>query len=326
MERENVQTNPNDRILVKILKTETSKTLIALCLLCFVLSVFRSSVFLTQNNLFNILRQTSINAIIAIGITFVLLTGGIDLSVGSVAGFASLVTAMLLVKGQSMATAMFVGLASGLTIGVVSGLLVAKLKIPPFIATLSMLTTFRGVIMVLSEGRPFTQLGDAFGFIGTGYIGIIPFPVVLMLVFVALAHYVLKHTRFGRYLYAIGGNEEAARLSGIKTDKIKILVYVISAFFATISGFIMAARVDSATPLAGDGAELDAIAAAVIGGVSLSGGKGVVIGTLIGSLIIGVLNNGMVLLDVSVFYTKIVKGLVILLAVIIDIISKKKHS
>ncbi len=241
------------------------------------------------------------------------------------AGFTALIIALLIRAQVAMALALPAGLAAGLFIGLVSGLLVTRIAIPPFIATLAMLTLLRGVIMVLSQGQPVTGLGPALGFIGTGYLGPFPFPVLLMLFCVAVAAYVLRNTRFGRHVYAVGGNAEAARLSGIRSRQVLVATYMLSGFFAAVSGTIMAARVNSATPLAGDGAELDAIAAAVIGGVSLAGGKGLVVGGLIGALIIAVLNNGLILMDVTVFYTKVVKGLVILLAVAMDSLGRYKE-
>lgn len=321
-----IDTNSIKGFVRRTFSTQISKTICALLMLCALLTIFRPETFFTVNNMFNIFRQASINAIIVVGITFVLITGGIDLSVGSVAGFTSLVTALLIKAGVNVFAALGTGILIGLTAGYISGLFITKIKVPPFIATLAMLTTFRGAIMVLSQGQPVTQLGSTFSYIGTGYVGPIPFPVIMMLVFVAIAAYILKNTRFGRHVYAVGGNSEAARLSGIKTHKVIISCYMLSGLFATISGMIMAARVDSATPLAGDGAELDAIAAAVIGSISLSGGKGFVVGGLIGALIIAVLNNGMILMDVSVFYTKVVKGIVILLAVVIDSLSRIKEN
>lgn len=312
------------KVIGKLFSTQISKTIAALIILCVLLSIFQPDTFFTFNNLFNVFRQASINTIMVVGLSFVLITGGIDLSVGSVAGLTGLITAMLIKADVNLFLAIPIALTLGLAIGFASGLFITKLNIPPFISTLAMLTTFRGVINVLSQGQPVTRLGDTFDFIGTGYIGPVPFPMILMLLLVLVISYVLKSTRFGRHVYAVGGNTEAARLSGIKTHKTIITCYMLSALFASIAGLVMTARVDSATPLAGSGAELDAIAAAVIGGISLSGGKGNVAGGLIGALIIAVLNNGMVLMNVSVFYTLVVKGIIILLAVIIDSVSRIK--
>ncbi len=305
-------------MLIKLWKHENIKTLLALLLLSVLVYIFRPDVFLSQTNLFNIARQTSVNAIMAIGITFVIVTGGIDLSIGSVAGFSAIIMAFLLKDDYNLFLVLVAGGVVGILCGCVSGTFISKVKIAPFIVTMAMMTILRGAITVLSQGKPITNLGDDFGFIGTGHIRDVPFPVICMIIIAIAAHYVINHTPFGRHVYAVGGNEEAARLSGINVDFIKICCYSICAFLATVSGAIMAARVNSATPLAGDGAELDAIAAAVIGGISLSGGKGTIIGALIGALIIGVLNNGIILLDIDVFYTKIVKGVVILVAVILD--------
>ena len=309
----------------RVLGTPIAQTLLALFLLCAFLTAFRPDTFFTLANLFNIFRQASINGIMVVGLTFVLVSGGIDLSVGSVAGFTALAVALLLKAQVPVGVALTAGAALGVVVGGLAGLLITRMAIPPFIATLAMLTILRGTIMVLSQGQPVTGLGATFGFIGTGYLGPFPFPVLLMLLCVLAAAYILKHTRFGRHVYAIGGNAEAARLSGIRTGRTIVACYMLSGLFATVSGMIMASRVNSATPLAGDGAELDAIAAAVIGGISLSGGKGFVVGGLVGALIIAVLNNGLILMDVSVFYTKVVKGAVILLAVAVDSLGRFKE-
>ncbi len=312
------------RIISNLYQSQIVKTIFALFLMCLLLTISRPNTFFTVKNMFNVLRQASVNSLIVCGITFVLITGGIDLSVGSVAGFTSLITAIAIKSDVNVFIAIGLGLGLSLLIGFLSGALVTWIKVPPFITTLAVMTTFRGVIMVLSGGQPVTILGDTFGFIGTGYIGIIPFPVILMFLATLVVAYILKYTKFGRHLYAVGGNVEAAHLSGVRTSYTTIKAYMFSALFASIAGMVMASRVDSATPLAGDGAELDAIAAAVIGGISLAGGKGNVIGGLIGALIIAVLNNGMVLMDVPVFYTNVVKGLVILLAVVVDSLDKIK--
>jgi ribose transport system permease protein len=310
------------RYLRHLWESDLSKTLIALFLVCAGIGIARPRTFLTFNNFINVLSQTSVNGALAVGMSFILLTGGIDLSVGSVAAFSSLITAMLLVDGHNIFVALMAGFAVAVSIGAFSGLLVDKLSLPPFIVTLSTMTIFRGTTIVVSQGKPVTQLGDAFSYIGVKYIGFIPISILIMGGMFLVSYYALHHTRFGRYVYAMGGNKEAARLSGINTTAITISVYVICAFCASIAGMIMASRVNSATPTTADGAEMDAIAAAVIGGVSLSGGKGKIMGSLIGVLLIGVLNNGLVLLDIDVFWTKVVKGLIILFAVIVDTLSK----
>ncbi|WP_346355498.1 ABC transporter permease [Azotosporobacter soli] len=279
--------------------------------------------FLDVNNLLNVARQVSINAIISVGMTMVILTGGIDLSVGSTVALAGSVTAGLLTAGQGMSTAILAGLVIGVVLGCFNGFLITRANVPPFIATLGTMTAARGFTLVYTDGRPITGMDDAFRFLGGGYIAGIPVPVVLMIIVFAAAYVVLRQTKFGRYVYAIGGNEEAARLSGIHTKKILLSVYSIAGLLAGFSGIIMASRLNSAQPTAGVSFELDAIAAVVLGGTSLSGGMGTIGGTLIGALIIGILDNGLNLLNVSSFYQQVAKGAVILLAVIVDNRRKK---
>ncbi|WP_124728777.1 ABC transporter permease [Staphylospora marina] len=286
-------------------------------LICAVLSVVTPD-FLTVTNLFNILRQISINALLAFGMTLVILTGGIDLSVGSVLAMSGAVTATLLSGGTDALTASLSGLAVGVLLGAANGLLVSYGRIAPFIATLATMTICRGGVLVLTEGKPISFHSEVFSLLGKGYFLEIPVPVVWMLVFCLLLHMILRHTVFGRHVYAVGGNEEAALYSGIRTERIKLAVYTMSGFFAAFGGIILTSRLHSAQPVAGMGYELDAIAAAVLGGTSLSGGRGWMFGTLVGAMIMGVLDNGLNLLDVSSFYQQVVKGCVILLAVLLD--------
>lgn len=291
--------------------------LLGLLLLGIALTIL-SDRFFTLDNLLNVARQISINAIISVGMTLVILTGGIDLSVGSIVALTGSITAGLLVGGQGIVPAMLLGMVVGALLGLFNGVLITRAEIPPFIATLGTMTAARGFTLVYTDGRPITGMEDAFRYLGGGYIAGIPVPVIIMLVIFAAAYIMLKKTRLGRYIYAIGGNEEAARLSGINTKKILLSVYVLGGLLAGISGIIMASRLNSAQPTAGVSFELDAIAAVVLGGTSLSGGVGTIGGTLIGALIIGVLDNGLNLLNVSSFYQQIAKGLVILLAVFLD--------
>ena len=291
--------------------------LLGLVILCVVLTGL-SDRFLTMDNLLNVTRQVSINAVISVGMTLVILTGGIDLSVGSILAFAGSITAGLLSGGQSLVPAIIVGVVAGAFIGMINGALITRAGIPPFIATLGTMTAARGFTLVYTDGRPITGMEEAFRFLGGGYIAGIPVPVIIMAVIFLLAHIMLTRTKFGRYVYAIGGNEEAARLSGIGTKKILLSVYTLAGLLAGFSGVIMASRLNSAQPTAGAGFELDAIAAVVLGGTSLSGGVGTVGGTLIGAMIIGVLDNGLNLLNVSSFYQQVAKGVVILLAVYVD--------
>ncbi|MCL1146998.1 ribose ABC transporter permease [Shewanella marinintestina] len=298
-----------------------NKSLIALFSLIFVVSLLNPN-FLTLDNLLNILRQTSINAIIAVGMTIVILTAGIDLSVGSVLALSGAIVATLIGMDVPVVVALPVALIAGAALGAISGIIVAKGKVQAFIATLVTMTLLRGVTMVYTDGRPvptgFTDTADSFTWLGTGYVLGIPVPVWLMAIVFIGAWYLLNHTRFGRYIYAVGGNESAARLSGIAVDKVKIAAYAICGSMAALAGIIVTARLSSAQPTAGMGYELDAIAAVVLGGTSLMGGKGRIMGTLIGALIIGFLNNALNLLDVSSYYQMIAKASVILLAVLID--------
>ncbi|EJL6276639.1 MULTISPECIES: ribose ABC transporter permease [Vibrio] len=297
------------------------KSLIALLFLVVVVS-FLNPNFFTVDNLLNILRQTSVNAIIAVGMTLVILTAGIDLSVGSVLALCGAFAATLVSMEVPVLVAVPTALLAGAALGAISGIIIAKGKVQAFIATLVTMTLLRGVTMVYTDGRPistgFTDTADTFAWFGTGYALGIPVPVWLMVVVFAGAWYLLNHTRFGRYVYAVGGNESATRLSGINVDRVKIGVYAICGLLAALAGIIVTSRLSSAQPTAGMGYELDAIAAVVLGGTSLMGGKGRIMGTLIGALIIGFLNNALNLLDVSSYYQMIAKAVVILLAVLVD--------
>lgn len=285
---------------------------------------FTSDSFFTLDNLLNLLRQISINALIAFGMTFVILTAGIDLSVGSILALGSALTAGLLTSGMDPILAVLLGLLIGLALGAINGLIITKGKVAPFIATLATMTVYRGITLVYTDGRPITGLSDSFTFemIGKGYVFGIPFPVIIMLITFAILYFILKKTIFGRQVYAIGGNEEASILSGIKADRVKIWVYSLTGMLSVLAGIILTSRLNSAQPTAGSSFELDAIAAVVIGGTSLMGGRGKIVGTLIGVLIIGVIDNGLNLLNVSSFYQQIVKGGIILLAVLLDRRSK----
>lgn len=297
------------------------KSLIALLFLVVVVS-FLNPNFFTVDNILNILRQTSINAIIAVGMTLVILTAGIDLSVGSVLALCGAFAASLIALEVPVFAAVPIALLAGAVLGGISGIIIAKGKVQAFIATLVTMTLLRGVTMVYTDGRPistgFTDTADAFAWFGTGYALGIPVPVWMMVIVFAAAWYLLNHTRFGRYVYAMGGNESAARLSGINVDRIKMGVYAICGLLSALAGIIVTSRLSSAQPTAGMGYELDAIAAVVLGGTSLMGGKGRIMGTLIGALIIGFLNNALNLLDVTSYYQMIAKAVVILLAVLVD--------
>ena len=287
---------------------------IGLILLVVVISVLNTA-FLDLSNLLNLLRQVSINGLIAFGMTFVILTGGIDLSVGSILALSSAFTAILITSGLDPIVALIVGVLGGFLLGVFNGVLVTFGSMAPFIATLATMTIFRGLTLVITDGNPITDLGDSYLFqlFGKGYFFGIPVPAVTMIIV-----FIVQKTTFGRHTYAIGGNEVASKISGIKVNKVKILIYGISGLMSALAGAILTSRLNSAQPTAGTSYELDAIAAVVLGGTSLTGGKGRIVGTLIGVLIIGVLNNGLNLLGVSSFYQQVVKGIVILIAVLID--------
>lgn len=284
------------------------------------LVTFMKPNFIAPTNLFNLLRQVSTNALIAFGMTFVIITGGIDLSVGSTLALTSALMAGLIASGFDPMLAMFFSLISGALLGAFNGLLITKGKMAPFIATLATMTIYRGLTLVYTDGNPITGIGESFIFkyVGRGYLFGIPFPVILMLISFAILYVVLHKTTFGRKTFAIGGNEKASLIAGIKNDRIKIGVYAISGLMASLAGIIITSRLNSAQPTAGASYEMDAIASVVLGGTSLSGGRGRIMGTLIGALIIGTLNNGMNLLGVSSFYQQVVKGIVIIIAVLLD--------
>ena len=292
---------------------------IGLILLIIVVSILNPS-FLDLSNLLNLLRQISINGLIAFGMTFIILTGGIDLSVGSILALSSAFIALMITSGVDPIIALIIGVLIGFVLGAVNGLLVTKGNMAPFIATLATMTIFRGLTLVITDGNPITNLGDSYLFqlFGKGYFIGIPVPAVTMIIVFVILLIILQKTTFGRHTYAIGGNEVAAKISGIKVNKIKILIYGISGLMSALAGGILTSRLNSAQPTAGTSYELDAIAAVVLGGTSLTGGKGRIVGTLIGVLIIGVLNNGLNLLGVSSFYQQVVKGVVILIAVLIN--------
>lgn len=283
--------------------------------------------FLTVDNLLNILRQTSINAIIAMGMTFVILTAGIDLSVGSILAFAGAVCASLVAADVSLIVALTTTILVGAALGAASGTIVAYFGVQAFIATLVGMVMVRGAVLVFTDGRPIStgnfEVANAFYEVGGGYFVGIPIPVIIAALVFLICWYVLNFTRLGRYTYAIGGNEQVTKLSGINVAQIKVVVYAISGALAALAGIILTARLESAQPTAGLAYELDAIAAVVLGGTSLAGGRGRIFGTLVGALIIGVLNNALNILDVSSYYQMIAKGAVILLAVTLDGRSKK---
>ncbi|ABV33885.1 MULTISPECIES: ABC transporter permease [Pseudothermotoga] len=300
----------------------------------FILFSFLSNRFLTVGNLWTILRQTSVNLCIAVGMTYVILAGGIDLSVGSTLGFAGAVTARLLKYGFTMSTfgvvlqfgvvgASVIGILAGLIVGFLNGFIITFFNVPAFVATLGTMTAVRGFVMLWTKGYPITKLGNTFNMIGSGWFLGIPTPVWIAALITFIGSIFLRASRFGRYVYAVGGNEKAAILSGVNSKATKLVTYMISGTLAALAGLIITSRLDSAQPNAGLQYELDAIAATVIGGASLSGGKGTIEGTLIGALIIGVLNNGLVLTGVSPFWQQVAKGFIIIAAVVAERIGKR---
>ena len=273
--------------------------------------------FLTTSNLINVARQVSINAIVAAGMTFVIITGGIDLSVGSTIALAG--CAALLVAGPlGDVVGMTAGILVAAGVGFLNGALVAWGRVPPFITTLATMTVVRGAALVLTNGEPIVKTEGPYLWLGQASVGPIPVPILLMVATLFGAHWFLSRTRWGTYVYAVGGNAEAARLSGISLAGIQILVYVLGGALAGLAGLVLAARLSSAQPNTGVGFELDAIAAVVLGGTSLMGGEGTIWGTTVGAFIIGILNNGFNLMNVSPFYQLIAKGAVIVLAVLVD--------
>ncbi len=301
-----------------------------LILMCLILSIL-SPAFMSMGNMMNIIRQISVIGLIAFGVTMCIITTGIDLSSGSVLALAAVVAASL-AQQPDWAARMYPGLPAlpvivpilaglgvGALCGFINGALIAKTGIPPFIATLGMMTAARGMALLYAQGRPISTLTSDYNFIGQGVILGIPFPVIILLVVAFISRLLLKHTKFGKYTYAIGGNENAAVVSGVNIDKYKILIYTYAGMLAGLAGVVLSSRISSGQPGLGNSYELDAIASAVIGGTSLSGGIGTIPGTIVGALIIGVMNNGLTLLNVQAYTQLIVKGVIIVGAVILDV-------
>ena len=305
------------------MKARRFGTVIGLGVLCAILWALTPH-FLTVSNLLNVAQQTSINAIVAVGMTFVIISGGIDLSVGSIVALSGVVLGSLLQGGQPLAVALAAALAVGIACGLLNGALVSIGGLPPFIATLGMMSVARGAALVFTEGRPVSGFDEGFRSLATGSPGFVPAPVVVMIAVYVVAHIVLTRTTFGRYVYAIGGNEEATRLSGVAVRFHKTAIYAVSGVMSAIAAIVLTARLNSAQPIAGTMYELDAIAATVIGGTSLMGGEGTLAGTLVGALIMSVLRNGLNLLGVSSFLQQIVIGGVIVGAVLVDTVLKRR--
>ena len=294
--------------------------------------------FLSSINLFNVMRQVSITGLLALSMTFVILTAGIDLSVGSLLAFAGLVAAAVAKGGLAnrftvgeggvgygWGLAALSAIVVGLLCGYLQGLAVTRLKVPPFVVTLGGMSAFRGAALLFSGGGPISGFEPSFTWWGQGKIGPVPVPVIIFLAFAVLAHITLRYTRYGRQVYAVGGNPEAARLSGLNVNRIIASVYVISGFFCGLASFVLAARLNSAEAVAGTGYELTVIASVVIGGTSLFGGSGTILGTVVGTILIGVLLNGLILMDVSSYIQQIIIGIIIVLAVAFDTFAKSRR-
>jgi ribose/xylose/arabinose/galactoside ABC-type transport system permease subunit len=292
----------------------------AFLLMLILFSVLNPS-FLTPRNIINLLRQITFNSILAMGMTMVIITGGIDLSVGSLVALVGVITASLVKADHQLLPvplAVLIGVALGTFCGYINGFIVTRGKLAPFITTLVMMTAARGVAQLLTQGKPVTGLAKNFLFIGAGSIFVIPVPVYILILITFLSYFILNNTRTGRYIYAVGGNEQAANASGLKVSRTKCFVFAFSGSMSALVGIILAARLNSATPIVGVGYEMNAIAATVIGGTSLEGGRGKIIGTLIGGLIIGTISNGLDILNVSAYWQQIIKALIILGAVLLD--------
>jgi ribose transport system permease protein len=299
--------------------------IIALILLIVAFS-FTSEYFFTANNFMNIARQVSVTAIVAVGMTFVIISGGIDLSVGANLAFSGVVAAMSFSATGSAPLALLVGVATGGAIGLINGIITAKGKITGFIVTLATMGAIRGFAFILTGGNPVTASDKSFTFFGIGNIAGVAVPIIIMVIIIALGSFFLNTTKFGKYVYAVGGNERASRWTGLKVDRVQLAVYAVVGVLAGLAGVILAGRLGSGQPFAGDGFELDVIAAVILGGSSLAGGRGKIFGTVIGVLIIGVLNNGLTLLDVSSYWQMVVQGAIILAAVLIDRWASKKET
>ncbi|CAG5070526.1 Ribose import permease protein RbsC [Dyadobacter sp. CECT 9623] len=296
---------------------------LAFLILCIVLA-FSTPRFFTVSNLLIIGTQVSINALLAFGVTFVIITGGIDLSLGSMVAVTGVVAATFAHPDTyPLAVPLLAGLGAGLLFGAFNGLVITKSKVPPFIVTLGTMTIGRGLALILSKGRPISNLSDSFNFIGGGNIFGIPFPIIILIVAFIVCAVILNKTVLGRYMYAVGGNEPAARASGIRVGNVKMWVYTICGILSAMGGILLTARITTGQPNAGAGFELDAIAAAIIGGTSTSGGTGTMTGTLIGALLIGVISNSLDLLNVTSYYQQVVMGVIIIGAVVLDGFGKK---
>jgi ribose transport system permease protein len=305
-------------VLGLLLRRRETAAFVALVLLFVVLSAVRPKSFPTQENLGIVARQFSMIATMGVGMTMTIVLAGIDLSVGSVLALAGCVAALSMTKGISVPLAIILGLLCGAFCGFINGIAVVGVRMPPFIATLGMMSIARGLTYVITGGWPITGLPEKFFFLGQGMVGTIPMPVVIMFLCLIVGHIIMNNTVLGRAIYAIGGNEQAAFLSGINVNRVKIIVYTLAGLLSGLAGVVMTSRLSSAQPNSGLGIELDVIAAVIIGGASFAGGEGTIVGTFIGAAFMGILRNGLVLLNVSAFWQQVVIGAVIMGAVAID--------
>ena len=311
---------------VKIYFKENLGIIVAFLVLCVFLSVFpkTSGSFFTRQNIFNVLRQISTNLFLACGMTMVIILGGIDLSVGSIIALSGCISAGCVARyNLPLPIALLMGLLVGLLVGMFNGAVISKTTIPAFIVTLATMNIAKGLAYVYTGGSPVRVVTKEWQFLGAGYVGIFPTPVVILVIVLIITAIIMNKTKMGRHMYAVGGNQQAAEFSGIKVEKVKFFVHAFSGLMAGLAGIVLASRMYSGQPTAGDGAEMDAIAAVVVGGTSMAGGSGKIGGTIIGGLIIGVLNNGLNLLNVNSFWQYVVKGVVILRAVFLDYFRNK---
>ena len=311
---------------VKIYFKENLGIIVAFLVLCVFLSVFpkTSGSFFTRQNIFNVLRQISTNLFLACGMTMVIILGGIDLSVGSIIALSGCISAGCVARyNLPLPIALLMGLLVGLLVGMFNGAVISKTTIPAFIVTLATMNIAKGLAYVYTGGSPVRVVTKEWQFLGAGYVGIFPTPVVILVIVLIITAIIMNKTKMGRHMYAVGGNQQAAEFSGIKVEKVKFFVHAFSGLMAGLAGIVLASRMYSGQPTAGDGAEMDAIAAVVVGGTSMAGDSGKIGGTIIGGLIIGVLNNGLNLLNVNSFWQYVVKGVVILLAVFLDYFRNK---
>lgn len=311
------------RLWINISRYEQIPLLMALFFICIFLAT-QSDVFLTSGNIMNILRQSSVQLIAALGMTVALLAGQVDLSIGSLVAVVGITSVTAYNSTGSVMLSILTGVIVGITVGLINGLLVTKTRINALIATLGMMSVLRGISYLSTNARAVQTEGDSLKLIGTGYVGPIPIPVLIAFIVLVIFFYLLNHTTFGRYVYAVGGNEKAAQSSGLPVVKIQILVFIICALTAAISGLITTGRLNSFQPTIGAGFELDVIAAVILGGTRLTGGEGTLSGTVLGVLILGVLSNGLVLMDVNSFWQEVIRGGVIIIAVVVDEFRKRR--